>query len=285
MNFMTDRNKGIVFILMAGIFFSMMSVFIRLSGDLPIMEKALFRNAIAAVIAWTIILKKKESLRFGKRNIPAMFMRCACGTIGLICNFYAVSNLNISDANLLNKLSPFFAIIMSIFVLKEKAKKWEWGIVFLAFGGAVLVIKPGFSINSFPAFIGLLGGLGAGVAYAFLRQMGKNGVKGSVIVMCFSTFSTLVILPGVFMDFKPFTALQFVCLLGIGLAAAGGQLSITAAYTYAPAKEISVFDYVQVIFAAIWGFLFFGQIPDWISILGYVVIFTAAIIRFRMNKK
>ena len=72
---------------------------------------------------------------------------------------------------------------------------------------------------------------------------------------------------------------QLLFLLGAGLAATGGQLSITAAYTYAPAKEISVYDYTQVIFAALWGFLFFGQIPDVLSVIGYVIIIGAAVYR------
>ena len=72
---------------------------------------------------------------------------------------------------------------------------------------------------------------------------------------------------------------QLLFLLGAGVAATGGQLSITAAYTYAPAKEISVYDYTQVIFAAIWGFLFFGQIPDALSVIGYVIIIGAAVYR------
>ena len=72
---------------------------------------------------------------------------------------------------------------------------------------------------------------------------------------------------------------QLLCLCGAGLTAAGGQLAITAAYTYAPAKEISVYDYTQVIFAAIWGFIIFGQRPDIFSVIGYVIIIGAAVYR------
>jgi drug/metabolite transporter (DMT)-like permease len=65
----------------------------------------------------------------------------------------------------------------------------------------------------------------------------------------------------------------------------GGQLNITAAYSYAPAKKISVFDYSQVIFAALLGFIFLGQIPDMLSILGYVLIIGAAVFRWFQNRK
>lgn len=284
-NLISERNKGIFFIILAGVFFSLMTVFIRLSGDLPVMEKALFRNLIAAIVAWGIIFKNHVKIEIKKNNIGDLLLRSVFGTTGLICNFYAVGHLNISDANLLNKLSPFFAILMSIFILKEKAHKWDWIAVIIAFLGALLVIKPGFNMDIFPSIAGLIGGFGAGVAYTFVRKLGKKNVQGPIIVMFFSTFSTIVLLPSFIIDFKSFTLLQGIFLLCIGLSAAGGQLSITAAYTHAAAKDISVYDYLQVIFAAVWGFLLFDQIPDVYSFLGYAVIFVAVIIRFIHNRR
>lgn len=284
-NLISERNKGIFFIILAGVFFSLMTVFIRLSGDLPVMEKALFRNLVAAIVALGIIFKKHVKIDIRKSNIGDLLLRSIFGTTGLICNFYAVGHLNISDANLLNKLSPFFAILMSIFILKEKAHKWDWIAVIVAFSGALLVIKPGFNMDIFPSIVGLIGGFGAGVAYTFVRKLGKKDVQGPIIVMFFSTFSTIVLLPSFIIGFKPFTLLQGIFLICIGLSAAGGQLSITAAYTHAAAKDISVYDYLQVIFAAVWGFLLFDQVPDIYSFLGYAVIFAAVIIRFIHNRR
>lgn len=173
---------------------------------------------------------------------------------------------------------------MSIFILKEKVHKLEWLAVIIAFSGALLVIKPGFSMTSGPAFIGLLGGFGAGMAYTFVRKLGKNGVKGPIIVFFFSLFSTVVTFPFFIIQYKPLSISQLVILLLAGISATGGQLSITAAYTHAPAKEISVYDYTQVIFAAIWGFLLFDQIPDILSFMGYLIILFATIIKFLYNK-
>ena len=277
---MSEKKKGILCIIMAAFFFSLMTVFVRLSGDLPTMEKALFRNLVAAAVSWVMLLKAGEKIKIGKGNWVPLFLRAGCGTVGLICNFYAIDHLNIADANMLNKLSPFFAILMSIILLKEKVNKMEILSVVVAFAGALFVIKPTFSMTTGPALVGLLGGFGAGVAYTFVRKLGKNGVKGPIIVMFFSTFSTIACLPVFLAGFVPMTVKQLIFLLCAGAAATGGQLSITAAYTHAPAKEISVYDYTQVIFAALWGFLFVGQIPDVFSFIGYAIIITAAIVRF-----
>ena len=101
-----------------------------------------------------------------------------------------------------------------------------------------------------------------------------------MIVFFFSAFSTVVTAPFILFDYHPMEWYQWASLLMAGIAAMGGQLNITAAYTYAPAKEISVFDYSQLIFAAILGFFFFDQVPDLLSLVGYVLIVGAAVGRW-----
>jgi len=278
---MKQRQQGILFIIMAGFFFALMTFFVRLSGDLPTMQKAFFRNAVAALVSFVMLARSEEKFKIQKMSWPSIAMRCICGTSGLICNFYAIDRLNIADANILNKLSPFFAIIMSYFVLKEKANKVEWTCVVVAFTGALLIIKPSFQMEFVYALIGVLGGLGAGIAYTYVRKLGMQGERGPVIVMCFSVFSCIVTFPFLLLQYKAMTGQQLLYLLLAGASATGGQLCITAAYTKAPAKEISVFDYTQVIFAAILGFVFLEQIPDWMSVVGYIVIIGSAVFKWR----
>lgn len=282
---MKEKQQGILFIILAGFFFASMSFFVRLSGDLPTMEKAFFRNAVAVLVAAFMLARTKEGFHVQKGSWPDLLMRSFCGTVGLICNFYAVDHMNIADANILNKLSPFFAILMSYFILKEKANKVEWACVVVAFIGAVFVVKPAFNMQFVNAMIGVIGGLGAGIAYTFVRKLGKKGERGPIIVMVFSTFSCLCTVPFLISEFQPMKVVQLLCLLMAGVSAAGGQIFITKAYTKAPAKEISVFDYIQVLFAALLGFVFFGQIPDWMSLVGYLIIIGSAIFKWNYLRK
>lgn len=275
-----DKYKGILFIIMAGFFFSLMSFLVRLSGDLPTMQKAFFRNAVAAVVAIVMLARTGEGFAVKRTSWPALAMRSVCGTAGLICNFYAVDRLNIADANILNKLSPFFAIIASYLVLKERADRFEWAAVALAFTGAVFVVKPSLHMEFLYALVGVAGGLGAGIAYTYVRKLGKQGERGPVIVMVFSVFSCIVTLPFILAHHEPMSWQQVVYLLLAGASAAGGQFSITAAYQKAPAKEISVFDYSQVIFAAMLGWVFLDQIPDFLSVTGYVIIIGSALFKW-----
>ncbi len=268
---------------MAGLFFALMTFFVRMAGNLPTMQKAFFRNAVAAVAALLLLARSEEGFKIKKSSWRDLFLRSFFGTMGLICNFYAVDRLAIADANILNKLSPFFAIIMSYFILKEKANKTEWLCVVVAFIGALFVVKPSMDMQFVNAMIGMLGGFGAGVAYTFVRKLGKAGERGPVIVMCFSVFSCIVTAPFLIIGAKPMSLYQIVMLLLAGAAATGGQLSITKAYTKAPAKEISVFDYSQVVFAAALGLVFLGQIPDLMSIIGYVIIIGSAVFKWNYN--
>lgn len=280
-----QKMKGIRYILFAAFFFASMNLFVKTAGDLPVWQKCFFRNLVAGFIAVGMLIKKKERIAIPKGNLGLLTMRCIGGTVGILCNFYAIGQMNIADASMLNKLSPFFCIILSIFVLKERPNRKEVIAVILAFAGALFVVKPSFRMECIPALFGVLGGLGAGLAYTCVRKMSKNGMKGDVIVFCFAVFSCVSVIPGMLLTYEPMTTKQLICLLLAGASAAGGQFSITAAYFHAPAKEISVFDYTQVIFAAILSFIFFRDLPDVWSFVGYTIIIGTAIWKWKVNQR
>ena len=281
-----DKIKGITFILLAAFGFSLMTFFVRISGDLPTMQKAFFRNFVALIVASSAIIKSGKGFHIGKGNRLDVFLRSAFGTAGLIANFYAVDRLGIADANMLNKLSPFFAIILSIFILKEIPSRFDILTTIIAFIGALFIIRPTGTFTAvIPALVGLFGGFGAGTAYVFVRKVSNKGVKTPVIVFAFSLFSCIVTLPFLIADYTPMAPIQWLYLILAGVPASLGQFSITTAYKYAPAKEISVFDYTQVIFAALLGIIFLGEVPVAQSIIGYTIIIGVALIRWHRNLK
>ena len=159
--------------------------------------------------------------------------------------------------------------------------------------------KPVESISSLPAgakprkicglkrraLLGFFGGICAGAAYTMVRKLGEAGEKGPVIVLFFSVFSCVVVLPWLIFDYHPMTWQQMGILLLAGCVAAGGQFAITAAYRYAPASRISIYDYSQLIFSTMLGFFIFGQVPDGWSFLGYGIICLMAIFMFVYNNR
>ena len=279
------KYKAVIYIVLSAFCFALMGLFVAESGDLPTMQKVFFRNLFALFIAVVSLKKSHTKFEIGdKKNHAILFVRAFGGTVGMIGNFYALGRMNLSDALMLNKMSPFFVIVFSYIFLKEKLTPFQALTVVGAFIGSLFIIKPSFSnVELFPAICGFLGGMGAGLAYTCVRYLGQHGVKGPVIVAYFSGFSCLFTLPFLILQFKPMTMAQFLCLLGAGISAAGGQFSITAAYSHAPAKEISVYDYSQLIFSTILGILFLNQFPDHWSFIGYVIIISMAVLVFLYN--
>lgn len=281
---MSDRAKGILCIVASAFCFALMNAFVRLAGDLPSVQKSFFRNFVALFVALFILLREGGGFRLKQGCLPLHLLRSAAGTIGILCNFYAVDHLVLANASMLNKMSPFFVLIFSYFILKEKLRPAQVLIVIAAFAGSLFIIKPTpANLDLLPSLLGLLGGLTAGFAYTMVRAMGLRGERSAVIVFFFSTFSCVVTLPYLVLHYTPMTAGQVLTLLGAGLSAAGGQFGITKAYTYAPGKEVSVYDYTQILFSAVLGWFLFGQVPDGWSFLGDALIIGAAVVMFLYN--
>lgn len=281
-----NTMRGVLMIILSAFCFACMNVLVRLAGDIPSVQKSFFRNLVAAVFAGAILWKERVPVQIKKEARLSLGARCLFGTIGILCNFYAVDHLLVADASILNKLSPFFAIIFSYLLLKERIAFFQAVCVGAAFAGCLFVVKPGFQNTAlFPAMVGVCGGLGAGIAYTMVRRLGSMGIKGPVIVFYFSLSSCLVVVPWIMIHFTPMDLRQLMILLMAGVCAAGGQFSITVAYTYAPARKISIYDYSQIIFATILGYVMFGEIPDRYSFVGYALIVAASLAMFIHNRR
>ena len=280
----SNRTKGVLFIIISAFGFAMMSAFVKLSGDLPSFQKTFFRNITSCIIAFVLVVINKESFFRKLKNQKILILRSLFGTLGIVFNFYAIDKLVLSDANMLNKLSPFFVIIFSAIFLKEKINLKQGLAIIIAFIGALFIIKPQFNLEIIPYLIGILGAIFAAAAYTCLRSLGGKE-KYYTIVFYFSFFSTIVILPFMIMVYKEMTLSQLIYLILAGVFASIGQFGITLAYKYAKAKEISIFDYSNIIFSALISIILFGVIPDYLSIIGYIIIFIVSLYMFIYNKR
>ena len=282
--FVSDRNKGIFLLLLSALGFSLMAMFVKLSGDLPTVQKTLFRNGVSMIIAFGFVVYYKESF-FGKReNQKYLLLRSALGATGVLLNFYAIDHLVLSDADILNKMSPFITIIFAAIFLKEYVMRFQVISVIIAFLGTLFVIKPAFNLDTIPYLAGILSAVFAGGAYTVLRVLG-NREKFYTVVFYFSTFTTVILLPIVLIWYEPMTGKQWIYLLAAGVFATVGQFGITVAYKFAPAKEISIFFYSTVVYSGLISIMLFGQIPDIWSIIGYFAIFGASLYMFLKNNQ
>jgi len=284
-----DIKKGIFFIIFSAFFFALMAVFVRMAGDIHFVQKAFFRNAVAFMIALGGTIKDvrkngKETIKIPKGALLYLFLRAIAGSVGVFGNFYAIDRINLADAAILNKMAPFFTILFCYIILKEKIKPVPLICIILAFLGSILIVKPSFNFTQMlPTLTAFMGGVGAGLAYASIRKLSYLNCNGKIIILFFSAFSMLLSVPYLITSFNPMNLKQIACLCGAGACAAGGQFSVTAAYYHAPASKISIYDYSQVLFSTLFGFIFFSQLPDFMSLMGYIIIIGMAIVNYLYN--
>jgi drug/metabolite transporter (DMT)-like permease len=281
---MTNRNKGIFLLLLSAFGFSMMAALVKLSADVPTIQKTFFRNFVSAIIAFGFVKYHGERLFGKKENQKILLLRSSLGAAGIVLFFYAIDHLVLSDADMLNKLSPFLTIIFASIFLKERARTFQITAIIIAFIGTLFIIKPVFSYETIPYIAGLLSAVFAAGAYTVLRVLGTKE-KFYTVVFYFSFFTTMILLPFVLAFYEPMSVKQWVYLLGAGFFATIGQFGITIAYKFAPAKEISIFFYSTVVYSALISIFLFGQIPDLWSIVGYIIIFGASLYMFLKNNK
>lgn len=286
---MNNNNilKGIFCIIIAGFGFALMSLFVKLSGDLPSMQKGFFRNIIAVFISSIPLIKHWRFINIPRNNTGwlVLISRSVFGTIGLVLNFYAISHISLADSSIIQKLSPFIIIILSYIFFKEEMTRFQVFAIIIAFIGITLIIKPsGNNIISMGALAALLGALCAGIAYTCVRYLGTHNISGEFIIFFFSSLSSLMLLPYLILDYRTMTYYQLSMLILAGISATIGQYGVTFAYKFAAAKNISVFDYSQVLFSGIFGYMFFGEFPDFQSLIGYIIVISVGIVLVLRSK-
>ena len=287
MNNNNNILKGIFCIIIAGFGFALMSLFVKLSGDLPSMQKGFFRNIIAVFLSSIPLIKHWRVINIPRNNTGwlVLISRSVFGTIGLVLNFYAISHISLADSSIIQKLSPFIIIILSYIFFKEEMTRFQVFAIIIAFIGITLIIKPsGNNIISMGALAALLGALCAGIAYTCVRYLGTHNISGEFIIFFFSSLSSLMLLPYLILDYRTMTYYQLSMLLLAGISATIGQYGVTFAYKFAAAKNISVFDYSQVLFSGIFGYMFFGEFPDFQSLIGYIIVISVGIVLVLRSK-
>lgn len=282
---MNKLTKGILLLLISALGYAGMSLFIKLAGNnIPVIQKIFFRNILTFFVAVYFLVKKKESPLGHKGNRKLLAFRGIIGTLGALANFYGVEHLILPNAIILNQLAPFFIILFSFIFLKEKIKKFQIIALIVAFCGIGVIIGPGSNMPLIPAFIEILAAVSMGIVFTCIRYLSKTE-SAETIVFWFSCISILISLPFVIFDYSPMSIMQITYLLLAGLFTVFGQFGATLAYKFAPAKDISIFGYSQVLFGTIFSALVFGVLPAPVSFVGYIIVIGAAFISFLFSRK
>lgn len=283
---MKNLTKGILAILASAFFLAMSQTLVKYAGDVPTVQKMFIRSLVMSVLSFITLVRNHVPLRIKSAFALPLFLRCICGATGNFCNFYATDHMALADATMLAKTSPFFSVFFAWLFMRERFGLPDIAAIGMAFVGTLFIIKPGGNLEAlFPALIGLFGGILAGITYACVHWCHKKGAPGTLNAFSYAVVSCMFGLPKMLFAYEPMTVFQISVMVICGICGALGLAFMTIAYKYAQPSQISIFDYTQVIYAAIFGFLFFTQIPDALSFCGYAIIISAGFFKYRYDSR
>ncbi|WP_027400555.1 DMT family transporter [Anaerovorax odorimutans] len=287
---MKNEHKGIILILSSAFCFAVMAASVKAVPSIPLGEKIFFRNIFGVFLMGYALYKDTSKIKFTNKQL--LLLRSVLGFSGVAGYYYSLSKLPLSDAVLLNKLSPFFVIIFSLLFLKEKITKMQIYALIVALLGASLIIKPEFGFLLIPSIIGFTASAFAGGAYTVIRQL-RLYAHPDLIVFTFCLFSTIASIPIIiFSGFVIPSGKELFFLILIGISATSAQILMTHGYKYAPASRLAIYGYVNIIFSVIFAIIFWSEYPDLLTTVGGILIlfggfinyFSNNNIKFRKNK-
>ena len=265
--------------------FSLMQIAVKLTSEnVSIFLQVVFRNFILAVFSIIMLKKNKEKLMPDKEHRLALFFRGFLGLFGVVLYFYATKNMQTANAAILQKSSPFFVMIFAAIFLNEKLTKVHVLSLLIAFVGAYFVTNPSGNYNLLPALSGIFSAVFAAGAYTIIGKLGKSE-NAYRIMLAFGVVTCVSLLIPLVMTYKRPLPIDWLWLAMIGIFGGLGQYLLTIAYLYAPAGEVSIYNYTSVIFSAILGFIIFGDKIIPIEFLGIGLILLSAVILFLYNQK
>jgi drug/metabolite transporter (DMT)-like permease len=256
--------------------FSVMSLLVKLAGQrLPSIEVVLVRALITLALSIAMLHRARIPVWGQRKGLLAV--RGLLGFVALTAFYFSVIHLPLAEATVIQYVNPVFAAVLATWLLGERLGIRE--IVCIAVGllGVVLVARPAVIFGHAAALdprylaVALLGALFSAAAYVSVRQLGRTE-HPLVVVFYFPLVTVPLALPFALAGWIWPTPMEWLILLGIGVSTQAGQLSITRGLQLEPAGRATAVGYLQIVFAAVWGALFFREFPGIFGLLGALLI-------------
>jgi drug/metabolite transporter (DMT)-like permease len=260
----------------AAFFFSIMSLLVKVAGrHLPSQEIVFFRSIGTLILSWAGLQRIGYS-PWGEQK-TLLTLRGITGFLALLCFFYALTELPLGDATVIQYTNPVFTAILAAVFLGEAVKPIVVLSTVGSLTGVALITQPAIlfgtasRLDPLAVGIGLLGAVLAAIAYVLVRQL-RGQEHYLVIIFYFSLAGTVGALPITVPVFTwPFWW-EWLVLAGIGIVTQIAQIYMTRGLHLEEAGRATAVGYLQLVFAFLWGMLFFAEFPDMWSIAGVVLV-------------
>ena len=255
---------------LAAFFFAMLIVAARRVNHLPSIEITFFQTggAVICLLPW-LVATGPGGLRTA--NLAIHLIRGFAAFAGMTALFYAARFTPAADITALLFLAVLFTVLLAALFLKERVGLGRWVAIAVGFAGALIVIRPGFEAASWPALIMLVVALAFGAVNAATRFLAGTEDPNAIVFYMYGLMCLFALVPTILLWQTPFWA-DVPWLAATGAFSAIAQQGITRSLSMAPTAIAMPAYYLQLPFAAIAGYVLFGEAPDaWIW-LGAAVI-------------
>jgi drug/metabolite transporter (DMT)-like permease len=269
----------------AAFLFSLMSAQVKLAGQtLPVEMLILARTAVTLVMSYATLRAMK--LDPWGQNKKLLVLRALFGVGGLECFFFALTRLPLAEATVIHYLNPIFTAVLAALVLRERVGKILALALALSFAGTLLVTRPSFlaggaSLDAIGSAAALGGAVFSACAYVTVRRLTETE-SPHVIVFYFPLVGLPITAPLALRGWVWPTAGGWLLLLGIGVVTQLAQVLLTKGLALVPAGRATATTYAQILFASLWGILFFSEPPSIYTLAGAALI---AVATFTLMRK
>ena len=264
--------------------FSAMVALIKVAGqNLHIMQILLVRQAVMAVIVMPAIMRDFPGSLKSKR-IDLQMLRIVLALIAMGLGFTAVIHMPLADVTAIGFAKSFFTTICAIFLLKEVIGIRRWSAVFIGFIGVLIVLRPGFESFSIYGLYALVSAAAAGAVMVIIRLLTRTETPTSILSYQAIGVGLAVAIPGIWFWQAP-TPMEWALLIAMGLISYVAQMYNIMAYKYGEASVMASLDYARLIYAVIFGYWLFSDLPDVWTWVGSGVIIAASIYTINREAK
>jgi len=274
--------RGAALMLAAALLFAATGAIIKhVSAQLP-NEMVVFFRSFFGLLALAPFFVRHGPRYYATHRLGAHLVRALTGLTAMYCYFYAIAHLPLAEAVLLNYTAPLFIPLAALLWVGEPFGRNLWWPIGIGFVGIAFILKPGLSLLAPIALIGLAAGLFSALAMAGIRKL-TNTEPAIRVVFYFSLTSTLVAALPLAWRWQTPAAELWLPLILIGVLSTLAQILMTRGYAQAPAAQVGPFLYAIVVFAGLFGWAIWQEIPDWLSLVGTLLVVLAGILAIRLG--
>lgn len=273
---LSGNIRGIVWLSIGAFLFSITDVIVKLLGrKFDPMELALFRYGIGMIILTPIFLKMGlENLK--TKKIGLHIIRMLLAMLAQVGIFITVINIPLADATAIFFSKPLFTTIIAVFLVSEIVSKRRWSATAIGFLGVIIMVRPGDGSMNLIALVGVAAALTFAIANVLIRVLSKTEPPNRILFYYHIGGIIVFTGPAIFVWQTPI-GIEWVLLISVAVLTTIGMTCFVRAFSIGEANAVGPIEYVRLIYAAIFGYFVFSEIPSLWTGVGAILIIASAI--------